>query len=235
MVSCNGNCYTSVNDILNEIRGALKIYSDQLTIRASKRARLTKSQSGEGAVDALQIAMEIALMSYLYDDESERKTQDTSEKFPCLVIIMRTSEKMSPVVFGNLLESLGGLTSVRLFFVMDHSSSCPLPAASHSGHRCLLDIDIEDMPSTTEFYDSMLMSLLSTSILPVALPPSVLTSMQRAFDDNDCCVSSLVARICVYVTCHFRYRQAILCVTAEQKLMTEVIVNVMYDYWSTCN
>ena len=237
VIECTGDCYGSAVDVLNEIKGNLKLYDKSSTNRETKRARTGKYS--DGTLPGITETIENSVFSYIFDEEN---IDCSVGKHPSLVIILRSSEKMSSAVFGNLLESLYQAQSVRFFFVMDHFSSCPLPVPSDSGHRSLVEVDMTEIPSTLEFYDKIMISLLSMDLIPMQFPESVLASLRIAFDDNDRCINSLISRfalpygnflcyisvqyilcrMCMYVTSHFRHRQALLCVSNEHKLMAEV-------------
>lgn len=189
VVQCND--YSSCAEILDEIRGGLALYDDRIVAREVKRARAAKSNIADGVVIPIATAIETAVLSHQYDAESMLGRDKTN---PCLVIIFNSSEKMPASVFGTLLESLADVVSVRLFFVMDHSSACPLPTLVEGGQRCRFDAELAEVPSTLELADSVMLSLLSTHILPVYLPRSVLTTLHLAFDDGDRCVYWLVSR-----------------------------------------
>ena len=212
-IECVGNCYSSSNSIIEEIAGNLKLHDHT---RETKRARLSKS-GNTSHFSTRNVEIEAAVMSYIQEN-----TDDSAEKYPTLAVLLSNSEELSPIVFGNLLEDLSKFKNVRFFFVLSHFSSCPVPLPTDSGHRRLLEIKISPLPSTWEFYDSIMLSLLSMNILPLIFSSDILLSISRNFEDNDRCISSMVERLCVYVACHFKNRQALLCLSTEHKLLADL-------------
>jgi hypothetical protein len=115
-------------------------------------------------------------------------------KYPVLVVILRNTENMSPLMFGALVELFRSYCSVRVLLLMDQSGCVPLPLPIDKGQRSALCLDTLSMTSAIDFCDTIMLTLLVTSILPVQLPVNVLRSLRREFLHGDCCVQSMLNR-----------------------------------------
>lgn len=206
----SGHKYSSAAHIVEDVKRSLLRYKRTESKRFKSSSNLYDDDqaitAASGATSAPPSSSSSSLPAFTGSSAALADLPDLVEAFrtasvgflmgpnPVLVVLLRNSENISPQTFGALVEQFRAYSSVRVLLVLDQCCSTPLPLPIDRGQRSAIALDALSVASSIEFCDTIMLTLLVTSILPVQLPANVLQSLRHEFLHGDCCVQSMLNR-----------------------------------------
>jgi hypothetical protein len=181
----------------------------------NKRPRMSDEPSSSLAQSSSRIE---SIIGAYYD---ENPNLCNSHK-PLVVLFLEGVERLVPSWLSVAIDALANIRSARFLLILDCCNSCAVPISIGGASNRAFHLELCCTPSTTDFYDTFIVALLSAPVVPVFLPPPFMKFIQKRFIHEDRCLKTLVNRISLVLTVHFSNRKALLSLIFEQNLMTEL-------------